>query len=56
MICLTHYTSNITREQAEDIDAFFRLITDYVYVLPQKLETARGKIEMAVDASVDAIH
>lgn len=46
---------NITGQQVEDIDAFFRLITDYVYVLPQKLEKARCKIEMTVDASIDGI-
>ena len=45
----------ITAEQVKDIDAFFRLITDYVYVLPHKLEKARGKIEMVVDASIDDV-
>src|SRR2546423_1112137 len=48
---------NITGQQVEDIDAFFLLITDYVYVLPHKLEKARSKIEIAVDDSVDgAVH
>jgi len=42
-------------QTGEDIDAFFRLITDYVYVLPHKLEKARGKIEMVVDASIDEV-
>jgi hypothetical protein len=47
---------NITTEQVEDIDAFFRLITDYVYVLPHKLERAQSKIEIAVDdTSVDEV-
>ena len=34
----------VTAEQVDDIDSFFRLIADYVYVLPRKLEEARGKI------------
>jgi hypothetical protein len=47
---------NITTEQVEDIDAFFRLITDYVYALPNKLERAQSKIEIAVDnTSVDDV-
>jgi len=46
-----HDSLAITPEQVDDIDAFFRLITDYVYVIPHKLERARRKIEIAVDAN-----
>jgi hypothetical protein len=48
----------ITTELVEDIDAFFRLITEYVYVLPYKLKRAQGKIEIAVDNTSrdDVVH
>jgi hypothetical protein len=54
-----HYdapTDNVSAEQAADINTFFRLITEYVYVLPDKLEKARAKVELDVDAAVDGIH
>ena len=54
-----HYdapTDNVSAEQAADISAFFRLIAEYVYVLPDKLEKARAKVELDVDAAVDGIH
>ena len=45
----------VTAEQAETIDEFFRLITDYVYVLPHNLEKARAKIETVVDTSSEEV-
>ncbi len=49
----------VTAEQVDDIDSFFRLIVEYVYVLPQKLEKARGKIKIVVDqnrSSDEVVH
>lgn len=47
---------NITTEEVEDINAFFRLIIEYVYVLPHELERAQSKIEIGVDnTSVDNV-
>lgn len=53
-----HYSSpsdKITSKQAEDIDEFFRLLTDYVYVLPQRLRKARGKVGKNVQ-TISGIH
>jgi hypothetical protein len=49
---------SVTAEQIEDIDTFFRLITDYVFVLPQKLERAQSKIGVAVNNTSldDVVH
>jgi hypothetical protein len=47
---------NVTATQADDLDAFFRLIIDYVYVLPHNLEKAQSKIETDLNVSVDGIH
>jgi len=52
-----HYDGRtISKEQAEDLDSFFRLLAEYVFVLPNKLREARAKIEIDVDASVHGIH
>jgi len=47
--------SDVTAEQVEEIDSFFRLITDYVYVLPDKLGKARKKLELTADLRAEGI-
>ena len=50
-------SGNITVEQVDDIDFFFRLIIEHHYSLPEKLKSARAKIATTVDVSVDgAVH
>jgi len=52
-----HYDGRtISKEQADDLDAFFRLLAQYVFVLPGVLRRARAKIETEVETSVDGIH
>jgi len=52
-----HYDGRtINQEQAEDLDTFFRLLVDYVFVLPNKLSRARARIETDVDATIEGVH
>lgn len=53
-----HYnspTDKVTAKQADEIDELFRLLTEYVYVLPKKLKKAQAKLKNKPQI-IDGIH